>query len=330
MALLSQLKVEGRLGDMSIVVLAGAGQLGSRHLQGLAKAESHFDIYVLDPLVDSINLSIDRWNEVVKADSTKKIYACYSLDDLPTEVDVVIVACKADVRAELIQNISFKTRVNFWVLEKILAQSLQQIELILNTVNINKTWVNTPRKSLQWHNKLKNSFISAPEYLKVSGEDWGLACNAIHFLDMFEFWTDSKLRSIDTTELQKKWVPAKRDGSYEIYGKVRAIFENNFIVDLEAKPGHDIYKFDILESGKRWEMNEQKGFAIRSDGLKVNGRIPYQSEVTGGLIDELFKTKNCSLTTLADSSRMHAIYLTALQKSWNDFIGSNDKVLPIT
>ena len=52
---------------------------------------------------------------------------------------MVIVACKADVRAELIQNISFKTRVNFWVLEKILAQSLQQIELILNTVNINKT-----------------------------------------------------------------------------------------------------------------------------------------------------------------------------------------------
>ena len=46
------------------VLLVGAGQLGSRYLQGLAKVSIPLEIHVLDISESSLRIAEARWNEV--------------------------------------------------------------------------------------------------------------------------------------------------------------------------------------------------------------------------------------------------------------------------
>lgn len=46
------------------IVLIGAGQLGSRHLQGLKKIYTAVNIDVVDPNIDSISIAKERYEQV--------------------------------------------------------------------------------------------------------------------------------------------------------------------------------------------------------------------------------------------------------------------------
>ena len=46
------------------VAIVGAGQLGSRHLQGLSKVNININISVVDPKKHSLQLARSRFNEM--------------------------------------------------------------------------------------------------------------------------------------------------------------------------------------------------------------------------------------------------------------------------
>jgi saccharopine dehydrogenase-like NADP-dependent oxidoreductase len=46
------------------VLIAGAGQLGSRYLQGLSKAIEPLDIHVFDLSAEPLTRAEQRWNEM--------------------------------------------------------------------------------------------------------------------------------------------------------------------------------------------------------------------------------------------------------------------------
>ena len=45
------------------ILIAGAGQLGSRYLQGLANCQNTLDIYVQDISKQSLQIAKQRWEE---------------------------------------------------------------------------------------------------------------------------------------------------------------------------------------------------------------------------------------------------------------------------
>ena len=45
------------------ILIAGAGQLGSRYLQGLSKFKDLLNIYVFDISDDSLKMAQSRWEE---------------------------------------------------------------------------------------------------------------------------------------------------------------------------------------------------------------------------------------------------------------------------
>ena len=83
-------------------LIIGAGQLGSRHLQGLLKFEKEQLVYVLDPSENSLNISKERAQEV-----ENKHNVIYRNDwgELPTEFDLVIVATGANVRSKVVSKL---------------------------------------------------------------------------------------------------------------------------------------------------------------------------------------------------------------------------------
>ena len=104
---------------MKINVVIGAGQLGSRHLQGLLRLTIKQKIFVLEPSEVSLELSKTRANEIP---NEHEIIFSKDWDILPQNLDLVIIATGANVRAMLIEKLLPKYKVKNLVLEKILFQ----------------------------------------------------------------------------------------------------------------------------------------------------------------------------------------------------------------
>ena len=139
--------------------MVGAGQLGSRYLQGLSIFECPLRIFILDINPHSLELSKDRVLNFDRALKHHEISYHLSITECPNYFDLVIDASTSHTRPIVIKGIFAHAKVRFWILEKILAHnisSLNEIEdcLIKNSV----AWVNTPRRIIDWHKQLKKVF----------------------------------------------------------------------------------------------------------------------------------------------------------------------------
>lgn len=315
------------------VLISGAGQLGSRHLQGLSLCTTPLEIFVHDPSEDSLNTSLQRWLDVTNSLNTQhSLKLCRSLSDLPQHIDVAIVATPADVRPAIVAGIVEQSQVKYWILEKVLARSVEALQEIRNSVgSASQAWVNTPRRALPWHQAIKSALVPGrPMDLRVDGGDWGLACNSIHFLDMLGWMTGESLEEIRTDGLDPQWLTGKRPGNMEVMGTMEARFSGGSSAQLTARKGDVFYAFEFTDGEHVWHMDEVAGTASRMDCFSIPGRIPYQSEITGGLVEMLLNTGCCALPTLDQSAQMHSVFLRSLLSHWQRHVNESATAVPIT
>jgi hypothetical protein len=325
------------------ILISGAGQLGSRYLQGLANCQNILDIYVQDISKISLQIAKQRWAEAcqtIVADSgvltepsyQNKITFVSSFDKLPKQIDFAIVATNADVRLQVVKQIAAKCDVQFWILEKILAQSVTALDdLFTLTQNSTGAWVNIPRRMMTWHQQIRKKLQSdIPLHITGSGSLWGLACNGIHYLDLVSWWTNEKLKTIDTSKLDSKWIKSKRMGFFEVTGKITALYSGGTRLVLESRRKGSVFKMMVEGQNSVWEINEIKGIAVGSDGIILNGKNEMQSTLTSKLVDDVLAGKKCDLPTIPESIEIHRVLLSSLLEHWNRVHDSNIKTLPIT
>jgi hypothetical protein len=313
------------------VLISGAGQLGSRYLQGLARCAQPLQIHVHDPDPASLARARERWDEVAMRATAHEVHLHGTLDTLPAAIDVAIVATTARWRADVVGGISRQATVGAWILEKVLAQNDAGLDGIARHVGATRAWVNTPRRMLDWHQQIAAQLMPGrPMRLRVDGGAWGLACNSIHFLDMFAWWTGETLVSLDTGALARGWVESKRPGNWEVMGTLEAIFSGGSRATLHAADGEVAYRFELDDGRHRWAIDEAAGTASRSDGLNLPGRLPFQSEVSGALIDSILESNNCALPTLEQSLGIHRPYIDALLRHWRANVDAKASAVPIT
>ena len=315
----------------SIIIISGAGQLGSRYLQGLATCTRPLDIHVHDIDDASLTRAKQRWDEVATTACSHTVTLHTGLETIPVLIDVAIIATTARWRPDVVTGIAVHANVDAWILEKVLAQSdagLNAIEQHVGSVN---AWVNTPRRMLPWHQALKSRLDTGkPMQLKVSGGAWGLACNSIHFLDMFAWWTGEAMESLDTSALDSAWVKSKRPGNWEVMGTLTARFSGGSVATLSAQEGEVFYKFELEDGARTWLIDEAAGNATRSDGLALPGRLPFQSEVSGALVESILVSGTCKLPTLSESLAIHRPFISSLLSHWRATVDAQAYAIPIT
>ena len=327
----------------AVILIAGAGQLGSRYLQGLANCQNTLDIYVQDISKQSLQIAKQRWEEVCQTTLAvngmftdpayqNQITFVSSFDQLPKQIDFAIVATNADVRTQVVKQIAAQCDVQFWILEKILAQSVTALDdLFTLTQNSTGAWVNIPRRMMTWHQQIREKLQSdIPLNITGSGSLWGMACNAIHYLDLVSWWSDEKLKGIDASKLDSKWIESKRKGFFEVTGKITAVYSGGTRLVLESSREGSSFKINVERHNSVWEIDESKGIAVGSDGVVINGKNEMQSTMTSKLVDDILAGKNCDLPKLSDSVELHRIFLCSLIEHWNRVHDSNIKTLPIT
>ena len=316
------------------ICLIGAGNLGSRYLEGIGNCKNNYRIYVVDNYELSLKKCKNHWLSNVKNENRIKHDISFegSIMNLPKKIDLVIISTTANVRSSIIEKLTKSTLIDFWIIEKVVAQSEQQLKEVRNNTKQSKSaWVNIPRRLMDWAISLKDIFQNHNNLkITVSGNDWGMASNCIHYFDLVEWWTNGRLEKINNKKLNK-WFESKRKGFYDIHGEILAEFSNGTILILKSIICNDEVVMTIEnEQGLKWEVNQISKFIKYPDNSIVKINVPYQSILTPDIIDEIMNYGNCGLPSLDENYSANKILLASFLSHWNQFHLSKTKVLPIT
>ena len=319
-------------------LIIGAGQLGSRHLQGLLKVNSPMDVFVLDPSDESLQVARQRAGEIKH---THAIHFYSSWEALPAEFELVIVATNADVREMIINRLLESHLVKYLILEKVLFQEIaayHRISVLLEKYHV-MTWVNHSRRMFDVYSQLKNEMNDEkPKVFQATGGNWGLGCNGLHFIDLFTFLSSAKVLSLDTAWVDNALLQSKRKGFAEFTGTIKGLLTDNSVFQVTSLPGDmtavTITVFDgdsryiIQESGtpQIYALKKDKEFSVEKKEFKME----FQSTLTTKLAISLFEKGTCDLPTFKEARHSHELFIRRLLESYNNSTGLSQTILPIT
>ena len=318
------------------VLIIGAGQLGSRHLQGALKSSHKLLITIVDPSSDSLKLSKIRANEIELGNSETKIKY---MREIPKNknFNICIISTNANIRARVTQVLLVNCYTKHIIFEKILFQKEADFEIISKLIkkkNIS-AWVNCPRRTYSNYQKIKN-IINAKKPLKMSinGSSWGMACNAIHFIDLFSFLVDSFNLEVTKMNLSKYIFKSKRGGSfYEVNGQIEFKIGIH-LLKISCRHGKKTsLQIKIKNNNIEYSINELEGIWQSN----INGltklkyhKMPYQSDMTKNLIDDLIDKNQCYLTSYQESHKHHMPFLSVIKKHLSKTLKKKFAGCPIT
>ena len=322
---------------MHKVAIIGSGQLGSRHLQGIKTANIELSIEVVDSNIESLKVAENRYYEIAANQYTKAIRFISSIDDLSNDLDIVIIATSSAPRYIITKELIEKKHVRNIIFEKVLFQNedhFYEIYNMLNTFGIN-AWVNCPRRMYDFYNTIKNELNNVDKLIfTVSGGEWGLGCNSIHFIDIFSYLSNQTSYTLLTNGLNKKVYPSKRSGYVEFCGILSGISERGDIINLISQDNSSITPLiSIVSHNKKFVIDETNGNMtfFKDNNWKTSIiNVPYQSQLTGKLIEDILLNKNSGITKYEESMNLHLPFITSLLDYYNSITEENSKNCPIT
>ncbi len=314
-------------------LLIGCGNIGFRYLQGINNINKRIDIYVVDKSKEAISNANILLNKCA-LNPLISIKYFNDISDFQEEFDLAIIATTALARVKIIEEILNKFKVKSWILEKVLAQSekdlLKMQQFFKNNQNV---WVNHPRRLMDFHKIIKKNF-SEKNYTSldvyVRGSEWGLACNAIHFIDLVSWWTKEYIKDFDASNLLN-WVESKRKGFEEVYGNLSFSFDNGSNLHLMCDKGVNIFhKVEIITRDGLWEIDELNGNFVLPNKDVISGELDYLSSIVPYMFSQIIEENKCDLTNLDESINSHIKLINALTNHRKSNIKEKFINLPIT
>lgn len=322
---------------MKTIVIIGAGQLGSRHLQGLGTCLQPLSIHLLDPSAESLERARSRFAEVDGATVRHTLHVATRVQELPRQVDLAISATTADIRLASLRPLLAHAKVANLILEKVLFQTLVDYDDARTLLDTSKsrTWVNCPRRMFPFYAGLKEFFgDDAPTLMQVTGSNWGLGCNGVHFSDLFAFLTGNSELHYDTGMLDPQVYPSKRSGFFEIAGTLVGRHAGAQLELQSTMNGSGRHLILLRAANKAALVDEVSGVArlLRGDGTwsEEHFQVPYQSQLTGQAADDILNGRPVPLPNFETSARIHIALLTPLLAHFNRVTGQHLTACPIT
>lgn len=324
---------------MTKIALIGAGQLGSRHLQGLAKSSIDISIEVVEPFEKSREVAKQRYEEIEPNPKVKSIDFFESIGELSDEIDIVVIATNADVRSNIVKELLSKKKVKSFILEKVLFQSVEEyytVEKLLKETST-KCWVNHPRRMFPFYQSLKSEIKNCEQIgYMVQGGAWGLGCNGLHFIDHLAFLSDDTELKIDNDFLHPHVYEAKRANYVEFNGLLKGRIGNHIFAlysDKEPVPTSITVTTDTLTAF----IDESNGYtriARKNNDWKWEESkqkiVYFQSELTNILIEQIITTGNCDLPTYTEAMKLHIPFVQALLSHMESVNNQVYTLCPIT
>ena len=323
-------------------LLIGAGQLGSRHLQALALSDFD-DIYiqVVEPSPEARRVARERWEQVAKSEKIHAIEFLESISSINRSIDFCIVATNANCRLQVLRDLLASVSVRQLVLEKVLFQSVDQVKAasrLLSSLDT-QVWVNCPRRMFPIYLELKERLAHEQTLnLQVNGNNWGLACNAIHFIDLWAMLGGQHSYTLETSGLDAAVVESKRPGYKEVSGTLSGVADNRRF-SLTSGAGIEMVPLSISIETEQFsiDVNESKGLCTIQ--TKETGQqevlafsVLFQSQLSHEAARQLLASADgqCELTSFNESASLHEPLLQGLLEFFNRQGDDIHTLCPIT
>lgn len=318
---------------MYTILLAGAGNIGSRHLQGLTNSVNSLDIWVYDLNEESLNVSKERF-EQMPVSGVKKAHYVTNLDKVPDLIDVAIVASSSKPRAAIIKHVLCSKRVKNMVLEKFLFGKLSEYSEIGELLDARgvKAWVNCPYRMFNGYKQLKGLLdVKFPLIASFgNGGNWGLCCNAIHYIDIFMYLSGQDDYTVDLSKLEEEVLDSKRFGYVELIGDLSVNTSKGDILTLQTSKDGDFIQQIKVKNGDNMIVIDENANTVNFNENVFPLDFTFQSGLTGKLIDDLVETGTCDLSTYKTSAHYHIQFLNAVMPFINKIKGWESDTCPIT
>ncbi len=323
---------------MKKIVLVGCGELGSRHLQALASSKEALSVHAVDPSETSLEVARERCAQVTPGHLDFSVRYSASIADVDSPVDVAIVATTSGVRLRVMRELVEHTSVANLVLEKFLFSKEQEYEeasAIVRQLSGN-AWVNCPRRQYPVYEKLREEFgVDSNIDVTVSGPNWGMACNSIHFVDLVSHLTGSPLKTCSFDEAGARAIASKREGFQEFLGTLRGEMDSGSTFSLTATDSDEALQVALRSTETELTIHEGARQYTRRDtgtGETSTHEFPifYQSQLTQLVVADIASRGACALPTYAESAALHRVLLATFQSLNTTLNGAQAAPLQIT
>ncbi len=317
---------------MKNIVVIGAGNIGSRHIQALKKfTNCNLHIFVVDPNPNSIKTAKVRCNEVGHNPMVKMEFSL-SISELPKKIDLAIISTTADHRLLALEDIVKNSTLDYIIFEKFLFQELSEYKTAKKILKYNeiKAWVNCWPRTTNIFKKLKKEIIpNSNNYINVYGSNWGLASNAIHMIDLISYFFDSTNYNIENiinpkirTKITSEGILSK--SHFDLNGSIIGLFDNKPFSITSFDKGSIPLTIELILEDSIESIDVVNKIAYHSslENNWISNRykieIPLQSESTNIHLEKILASKTCDLCDFETSSVLHSYFLTYLLENYNN------------
>jgi len=301
------------------LAIIGCGNNGFRHFQSIAKSKKKYLLYLVDSSTSSLNKCKNYLNE--NPNTNLNVIFIKNINQIEFNVDIVIVSTTAKPRRSIIEEIYKRHNPKYFILEKFLFPKIEDYKFCekLFLKNKTKTWVN------QW---MSNEFKYIKKYFPsnkklhfvVSGNNWGLCCNSVHFIEWFHDLINKEEINIDDIKLENQLYETNRKNYFELFGSYKLISKNGHSLVISCDRNKLITNTDrqifinisnndfdlqaeLTQSSLDYSIVEKKRKILLSNKLPNS----YQSERTLGIIENLINFDKCNLVDYKTSTEHHLI-----------------------
>ncbi|MEA2978775.1 MAG: hypothetical protein QOF09_598 [Alphaproteobacteria bacterium] len=302
------------MGGRHRVAVVGAGAIGGRHAQAMARVGRPIDIDIVDPLPAARQRAVTLLSEA-SGRRDGSVQAFERLEDLGEVPDLAIVATNSRERPDAIRKL-VAHGARALILEKVLFTRLRdhdEIDGLLAKAGV-RAWVNCPRNAYPRAARLKQLVGGEPFHYRVEGQGWGLGCNLIHHLHEFSSLSQQDELTLDTSALEMSVPPSRRSGYVEFFGRVAAEMPGGTrltAICTDGAPGLRTVTIDLGD--RRLTLSPKQTLTIENaHGAETEAYpITPQSELTASYAIAIFNGGSPLLPDYPTASGLHRIMLDA-------------------
>ncbi len=308
------------------LLIVGFGSIGSRYLEAINRINlSNIKVYIVDKKIKSIIKNCKLNKKFIKTSN--------NFQHIPHEIDLCIISTTCQNRHILLKDLIRKSKFKNLILEKPLTQSPNELIKLNNILkDVKNVWVNTDRRCEKIYKFIKSKInIKDKILMRVKGNSWGICCNSLHYVDLFNYLSNQDIQTIKEKSVLS-WFSSKRIGFKELDD-----------VKLQLKFGvHELFLFSRKKSlPKNLEVlikNRNKIFYVKEKmdtfELKYKNRtllfknkpLSIKMENT---IKKILLSNRSSLPNYTNSSKLYYPLIEFFLKKWQIKFPKSSKV-PIT
>ena len=301
---------------MKKILVIGFGAMGCRHVQSLLGHKDQYDIHVVEPSGQIVEMNTERIG-AKPGDFTRH----EKLDAVPDGVDLAIVATSSGPRYQIVKQL-LENNVRLFLLEKIVFQSEQQFHDIIQLLEKHnaKAYCNFVNRYFGAYNQIKQAIETsrAACTMVVHGGEFGLGCNAIHYIDIFQYLNGSNELTMNGSLLSALEIENRRGKEYREFTGLMNIADKagNKLTLIAEKDFSGGVTIDIQFGNSRYILSEQtqKMFSIEEkDAVVAAFTIVPTSRLTHTIAQDIF-SGNCRLTQVAETAQAHSLLFNSFNK----------------